>query len=81
MADVASLDTWANGFEFRVSGSAFRVSDSAGLFAIIRADSRLKTPRPLFVFFVCFVGNNPNPCPFAYSVGQKFKFRVPGPGF
>jgi hypothetical protein len=25
---------------------------------------------------VCFVGNNPNPCPSVYSVGQIFKFRV-----
>ena len=65
MSDVAPLGTWANEFKFRVpcfakasqgrSGSAFRDSDSERPFAIIRADSRLKFPRPTFVSFVYFV--------------------------
>ena len=43
--------------------------------------SRPLSPRFAFVFFVCFVGNNPNLCPSVYSVGQIFKFRVSGFGF
>jgi hypothetical protein len=46
-----------------------RVRHSVGIqSAIIRADSRATPPFPLFVWFVCFVG-------------QQIKFRVPGFAF
>ena len=53
------------------------MSDSEGPFAFIRADSRATIPCPTFVSFVCFVGNNPNPCPSEQSVVNPFGVVAP----